>query len=203
MKLYDISQEVFTCAVYPGDPSPERIPLMKISAGDPCDLTAVRMCAHNGTHTDAPSHFIKGGKTIDQVPLEQFIGWACVIAHEGDITGDNVHTILESALKMDLDRDLNGEARKRLLIKGDATLTEEAAKVLAGRGILLYGNESQTVGPENAPMAVHKILLGAEIVLLDGIRLEGVPEGVYLLSAAPLDLGGADGAPCRAVLLEM
>ena len=75
--------------------------------------------------------------------------------------------------------------------------------MLAGRGILLYGNESQTVGPENAPMAVHKILLGAEIVLLEGIRLKSVPEGVYLLSAAPLDLGGAEGAPCRAVLIEI
>ena len=203
MKLYDISQDVFTCAVYPGDPSPERITLMTIDGGAPCNVTALNMCAHNGTHVDAPYHFIEDGKTIDKMPLESYVGWACVIAHEGDITGDNVHSILESALKMDLDRGLNGEARRRLLIKGDATLSEEAAKVLAGRSILLYGNESQTVGPLDAPMAVHLILLGAQITLLEGIRLKNVPEGVYLLSAAPLNLGGADGAPCRAVLMEM
>ena len=75
--------------------------------------------------------------------------------------------------------------------------------MFADAGVLLVGNESQTVGPENAPMKVHLILLGAEVVLLEGIRLAKVPEGVYLLNAAPLNLGGADGAPCRAILLDM
>lgn len=67
--------------------------------------------------------------------------------------------------------------------------------------ILLLGNESQTVGPENAPMEVHLILLGAGTVLLEGIRLAEVSEGVYLLNAAPLNLSGADGSPCRAILI--
>ena len=74
--------------------------------------------------------------------------------------------------------------------------------LLKDANILLIGNESQTVGPENAPMEVHLILLGAGVVLLEGIRLAKVPEGVYLLNAAPLNLAGADGAPCRAILIE-
>ena len=78
----------------------------------------------------------------------------------------------------------------------------EAAKVFAASGILLLGNESQTVGPENAPMEVHLVLLGVGVILLEGIRLSEVPEGVYLLNAAPLNLSGADGAPCRAVLIS-
>ena len=69
-------------------------------------------------------------------------------------------------------------------------------------GILLLGNESQTVGPESAPMEVHKILLSADVVLLEGIRLSAVSEGAYLLNAAPLNLSGADGSPCRAVLID-
>ena len=77
----------------------------------------------------------------------------------------------------------------------------EAAKVFASKEMLLLDNESQTVGPEDAPMEVHLILLGAGIVLLEGIRLAEVPEGVYFLSAAPLNLAGADGSPCRAVLV--
>ena len=81
-------------------------------------------------------------------------------------------------------------------------LTEDAAKVFADHRILLFGNESQTVGPEDAPMAVHKILLSREIALLEGIVLKDVPEGRYFLSAAPLNLAGADGAPCRAYLME-
>jgi arylformamidase len=82
-------------------------------------------------------------------------------------------------------------------------VTLEAAEVFAEAGILLLGNESQTVGPEDAPMQVHLKLLGAQVVLLEGVRLEAVPEGVYLLHAAPMNLGGADGAPCRATLMEV
>ena len=65
----------------------------------------------------------------------------------------------------------------------------------------MLGNESQSVGPEDAPMEVHVILLSAEVVLLEGIRLSEVPEGVYFLNAAPLNLAGSDGSPCRAILI--
>ena len=81
-------------------------------------------------------------------------------------------------------------------------MTAEAARVFAAAGILLLGNESQTVGPPDAPKEVHLILLGAEVVLLEGIVLRDVPEGRYFLSAAPLNLGGCDGAPCRAYLMR-
>ena len=92
---------------------------------------------------------------------------------------------------------------KRILIKGEAIVSNEAAEVFATAGIDLLGVESQSVGPEDAPMAVHKTLLGAEVFLLEGIRLCEVSEGVYLLNAAPLSLAGADGAPCRAVLIDI
>ena len=54
----------------------------------------------------------------------------------------------------------------------------------------------------SAPMAVHLALLGADVILLEGIRLAELREGVYLLNAAPLNLAGADGAPCRAILID-
>ena len=197
MKIYDITQELFTCSVYPGDPSPERQVKLRISDGAMCNLTAFQMCAHNGTHVDAPYHFVNDGKTIDQVSLERFIGYAYVTEHHGDITAADAEAILQKA------RSLDAEAAKRILVKGPAVMTEEAAKVFAGAGILLFGNESPTVGPLDAPMNVHLIMLGAEIVLLEGIRLGEIREGIYLLNAAPLNLGGSDGAPCRAVLMEL
>ena len=81
-------------------------------------------------------------------------------------------------------------------------MTAEAAEVFSLGGIRLLGNEGQTVGPEDAPMQVHLILLRQEIVLLEGIVMKNVPEGRYFLSAAPLNLNGADGAPCRACLID-
>ena len=94
-------------------------------------------------------------------------------------------------------------ARYSPIITSAAWSGKNAAEVFAEAGILLLGNESQTVGPEDAPMQVHLKLLGAEVVLLEGIRLQKVTEGVYILNASPINLGGADGAPCRAILLEM
>ena len=196
MRIYDISQEVFGCAVYPGDPKPEKKTMMQISEGAVCNLSAFSMCAHNGTHVDAPLHFLDGGNSIDRVDLDRFIGYAYVAEHEGDILAADAERILEKAAKRDT------RAAERILVKGRAVMTAEAAKVFAEKKIRLFGNESQTVGPENAPMEVHLIMLGAEIVLLEGIRLADVEEGVYFLHAAPLNLGGAEGAPCRATLIS-
>ena len=195
MKIYDISQEVFGCQVYPGDPTPKKWVISSMEKGDLYNLTAFSMCAHNGTHIDAPFHFIKDGKTVDSVSLDTFIGMAYVAEYNGIVSADDATEILEKAKKQ------NSEAAKRILIKGDAEVSAEAAKVFAESNILLLGNESQTVGPENAPMEVHLILLGAGAVLLEGIRLAEVSEGVYFLNAAPLNLSGADGSPCRAILI--
>lgn len=195
MKIYDISQEVFGCQVYPGDPTPKKRVISSMEKGDLYNLTAFSMCDHNGTHIDATFHFIKDGKTVDSVSLNTFIGMAYVAEYNGIVSADDATEILEKAKKQ------NSEAAKRILIKGDAEVSAEAAKVFAESNILLLGNESQTVGPENAPMEVHLILLGAGTVLLEGIRLAEVSEGVYFLNAAPLNLSGADGSPCRAILI--
>ncbi|MCR4930317.1 MAG: cyclase family protein [Lachnospiraceae bacterium] len=197
MKVFDISQEVFTCKVFPGDPSPEREKKLSITEGAVCNLTAFNMCAHNGTHVDAPYHFLNDGKTIDQVDLDKFVGPAYVFEHEGNIEKEDAENIIKAAKKC------SDEAAKRILVKGNATVTKEAAKVFAREKLKLFGNESQTVGPEDAPMEVHLIMLGEEIVLLEGIRLSDVEEGEYILNAAPLNLGGADGAPCRATLMRL
>ena len=195
MKIYDISQEVFSCQVYPDDPTPEKKMLKSMEKGEVYNLTAFNMCAHNGTHIDAPFHFIKDGKTVDEICLEAFVGMAYVAEHQGIVTGDDAVEIIEKA------KEQNPEAAKRILIKGDVEVSLEAAKVFASSDILLLGNEPQTIGPQNAPMAVHLVLLGANVILLEGIRLSEVAEGVYFLNAAPLNLSGADGSPCRAVLI--
>ena len=190
MKIYDISQEVFSCAVYPGDPKPKKQILCATAAGDLYNLTAFSMCAHNGTHIDAPFHFLPEGKRVDQLPLDTFAGECFVARHMGDVTADDAQGILAKASGI-----------PRILIAGPVTVTAEAAQVFAAAGLKLLGNEGQSVGPENAPMAVHKLLLSRDIVLLEGIVLKDIPEGRYFLSAAPLNLAGADGAPCRAYLL--
>ncbi len=197
MKLYDITQELFGCVVFGGDPAPQKQTLNSISGGDLYNLTAISMCTHNGTHIDAPYHFVNSGKRIDQLDIYSMVGYAYVAEHMGDVTAEDAREILAHAAAA------HPDSPRRILIKGRATVTLEAAQVFAAAGVKLVGNESQTVGPEGAPMEVHLVLLGADVVLLEGVRLGEVPEGAYLLSAAPLNLGGCEGAPCRAILIDL
>ena len=159
------------------------------------DFGAVQMSLENGSSM----WFIlpDEGKTVDELALETFIGMAFVAMQEGELSAADAQAILQKA------RAHGDDAAKRILIKGRAVVSLAAAECFAAAGVLLVGSESQSVGPEEAPMAVHKALLGTGAVLLEGIRLDAVPEGKYLLNAAPLKLAGADGAPCRALLIEL
>lgn len=192
--VYDISQEILSCNVFPGDPRPEINRVNSIDSGDICNLTSLAMCTHNGTHVDAPFHFLNDGKTLEKMPLNSFVGDCYVTHHDGELDAQDAIKILEQAK--------NAGAGERILIGGKTVVTADAAREFAKAKIKLIGNESQTVGPENAPMEVHLILLKEEIVLLEGIVLSHVPDGKYILSAAPLNLAGCDGAPCRAVLIK-
>lgn len=135
MKIYDISQEVFSCAVFPGDPKPEKQTLCSTATGGLYNLTCLSMCTHNGTHIDAPFHFLHDGRTVDQMDLSIFVGDCYAARHEGDVTAADAEAILTKA----------GGA-ERILIAGEVTVTAEAAEVFANHRIKLLGNEGQTVG---------------------------------------------------------
>ncbi len=217
MKIYDISQEVFGCEVYPGDRVPKKTKDLRMADGEMYNLTSFEMCAHNGTHIDAPFHFLQDGDTVEKIPLEKMVGYCYVTEQDGEIGGEAAGEVLKAAGRAFEEEVAGGdvamknanaghacmEAAKRILFKGNAVITADAAHVFADAGIYLLGVESQSVGPEDAPMEVHKILLGEKVVLLEGIRLNEVKEGVYFLNAAPISLEGSDGAPCRAILMEL
>lgn len=111
MKIYDISQEVFGCQVYAGDPVPEKKLLCSMQKGSLYNLTAFSMCAHNGTHIDAPFHFIKDGKTVDSIDLDTFVGMAYVAEYHGIVSDSAAAEILEKARKQ------KTEAAKRIFLR--------------------------------------------------------------------------------------
>lgn len=189
MKIYDITQELFSGKVFPGDPAPSYERILKISEGAPCNLTSFTMGAHNATHIDSPYHFYDSGKTMEKVELSKCVGLCTVIELYEGYTEEDVIKVLKNS-------------QKRLLIKGSGVVTLELAKLFNKYEIVLVGVESQSVGPADGPMAVHLELLGREVVLLEGLVLSEVSVGEYFLSAAPIKLGESDGAPCRAILID-
>ena len=178
--IYDISQELFSGAVYPGDRSPEFKRVLTHGAGDGVNLTEVYMNAHNATHIDAPIHMVNGGKAIEELDLNACVGVCEVISYSDRVRIEQT------------DSD-------RILLSECENIDRDTAELLVKKGIRFLGVEGQSVGTRE----VHIMLLDAEVVILEGARLKNVPKGKYFLSAVPIKLGGSDGAPCRAILVDL
>lgn len=189
MKIYDMSREVFSARVFPGDPVPGFQPVLELEKGAPCSLTQLSLGSHSATHMDAPSHFLPGGRTIDQVELSRCVGPCRVLEAHGHLSGAWARAVM-------------GTGAKRVLLKGEVEISLEAAEEWAKGGLLLLGVEGMTVGPMSDPGPVHRALLGAEVAILESCDLSQVPQGGYFLVAQPLRYGGLDGAQARPLLLE-
>lgn len=187
--IYDISRELLSAPVYPGDPAPTRTILQSTALGDVCNLSALSMCAHSGTHIDAPRHFLEEGATVDRMPLDIGCGACQVVQADGVITGEAAERILQQV------------TAKRLLFKGAVTLDLSAAYVLADAALNLVGVEAQSVAAAHNCEAVHRCLLGRGVWLLEGLDLSAVEPGGYTLYALPLKIAESDGAPVRAILV--
>lgn len=188
MKIYDISKELFSSTVYPGDPAPEKELFYSTKKSDVCNLTRLTLGSHNGTHLDAPRHFFGEKHGVDRIPLEKTIGRCKVAELSGTVSAKQMGELLDPDTK-------------KLLIKGEILLTPEAAQVMAERKLDLIGVEGQTVGEGETQISIHRILLEAEVVILEGILLDEVTPGYYFLAAQPLKMEGLDGSPVRPVLL--
>jgi arylformamidase len=188
MKIIDISQELFSSVVFPGDLAPTFVRAKHVEQ-DGYNLTNINLCVHNGTHLDAPCHFIPGGKTIDQLDISVFYGKCRVAAFEGEISAEDIAPVLE-------------HCPERLLLKGECYFTAESAEMLTKSQVKLIGIERQSVDKDTGPKIIHHILLGAGLIPLEGLNLSSVQPGEYILSAFPINLAGSDGSPVRAVLIK-
>lgn len=191
MQIIDISRDITACELYPGDPEVRLEVVSTIAGGDSCNLSAIYTGLHNGTHADAPLHFIECGDSIEKADLSVFIGECQVVeVPEGPITGEYVNRYFPSGAK-------------RVLIKGNgnAWFMESAAEEIAFGGIKLIGTDSMSVGTHGAQIETHVAFLRENVAILENLDLQNVKPGKYFLLAQPLKIGGAEAAPVRAVLL--
>ena len=188
MVIYDISKELFSTTVYPGDPVPTSKSWFALERGDVCNLTSICLGSHSGTHIDAPKHFMAHGKDVAEVSLQKCVGDCQVVYCNGEITEEFIKNTLEDGID-------------KILFRGDVVLGIKAADSIVKRGINLVGVEASTVGDKQSQVLVHQKLLNNEIVILENLQLDHVPEGKYFLAAQPLKMQGVDGSPVRAILI--
>ena len=210
MKIYDISLTITPgLPVWPGDPPVMLKRVSKMEEGKHNNVSQLALSAHAGTHVDAPYHFIADGETIEKLPLEILVGPAQVVELPADCTEITAQILRQAGIDDGMQRVLLKTRNSRywtqpgLPFQTDfAALSPDGAEYLVARGVRLIGIDYFSIAPFNDSVPTHRVLLGAKLIILEGADLSQVPVGHYQLYCLPLKLGGSDGAPARAILIE-
>jgi arylformamidase len=204
-KIYDVtvplSPEVPT---FPGDPPFEVTFTHRIANGQPYNVARITLGTHAGTHVDAPYHFLADGATVEQLPLEILLGKCRVVellAREKIQRSDLEALDLRDDLRVLLKTRMSGQLRQPVFQEDFVYLTEDAASYLAQVGIKLVGIDYLSIekfGSTDYP--AHRVLLEAEVVIVEGLDLSEVEPGEYDMACLPLRIVGIDGSPARVIL---
>jgi arylformamidase len=208
MRLYDLSPPLTPAiAVWPGDVGFSREVALSIASGANIDLSSMRTTLHVGAHADAPSHYAAAGPGIGERPLETYFG-PCQVIRVPVNRGERILPAHLAVPIADLVR-----APRVLFHTGTfpdpnrwnsdfASLSPELIEALAAAGVRLVGIDTPSIDPESDPeLRAHQAVARHDLSILEGLVLDGVPEGLYTLIALPLRLPGADASPVRAVLV--
>jgi len=205
MVLYDLTVPLRTGIVtFPGDPPFSMSPYFERKKGDPFDLSLLSMGTHIGTHVDPPAHYLDGGATVDQIPLDTLIGEAFVLDMRRRKTIDAKD--IEESLPSDVKRVLFKTDNGPLLLKNEfhedyVSLTEMGARFLAENEVCLVGTDYLSIERyKNSGAPVHKTLLKTGALIVEGLNLMDIPAGRYEIFCLPLLIQGANGAPARVIL---
>ncbi len=208
MAIYDVSVPLRPgMPVYAGEPGPVLDFHSLISRGDSANVSALSLGSHTGTHVDAPYHFLDGRSTVDAMPLDALVGAADVIEHTVavDITAADLEAArLPADARRLLLRTPNGRFWEDSWFHTDFIgLAADAARWLVDRGFVLVGIDYMSIERFRSPdHEVHKTLLAAGVVIVEGLDLRRVAPGRYQMACAPLNVVGADGAPARVFLWD-
>ena len=204
--IYDITPPVTaSLAVWPGDTPPSREVLCDLKRGDSVTLSTLRATVHLGAHADAPSHYGLAAPAIDERALEYYLGPCQVM---------RVNVSRNSRVSLN---DLVGpiQAPRVLLVTGTfpdptvfnedfAALAPQLVDALHDRGVILVGIDTPSVDLfSSKDLPTHNQFLQHNMAILEGLALDGVPDGIYELIALPLKLVGYDASPVRAILRKL
>lgn len=202
----DVSVPLFAGMVHwPGDPGFELSNPAAISKGDVCNLTAVAMSAHTGTHMDAPLHFVGDGEPMDALPFDAVVGDARVIAIEDEVAitpGElESHDLQRGERVIFKTRNSSRDWVNQPFDEDFIHISVDAAKFLVERGVRTVGVDYLSIGGfKTGGVECHQIMLGAGIWVIEGLDLRKIEPGIYELVCLPLKLKGAEGSPARAIM---
>lgn len=207
MAIHDISMAIAPDMLYWPDTTVPAVEWeMRMSRGDIADVSRWVLGAHNGTHVDAPSHFLAGAPGLESVTLESLVGPALVVDLDDDVVSIGAGDLPLAELRPG-ERLLfkTSNSRHRLesssFDEGYVGIEPDAARAMVSAGVQLVGIDYLSIEPFGREVfESHHVLLGAGVTVVEGLDLRGIGPGRYRLTILPLHLMGAEAAPARAIL---
>ncbi|GFO53065.1 cyclase [Geomonas sp. Red276] len=204
MRIYDITIPLSDeLPVYPGDSPVVIAPWASIADGDSANIARITICSHSGTHIDSPRHFVEGGLTVDQIPVERLLGKAKVveIADVAEIGRQELERLPVRGVERLLLKTANAGLWKESGFKDSfVALARDGADYLVEIGVKLIGIDYLSIERSDGDGGVHRALLEHDVLIVEGLNLVDVPPGDYELICLPLKVKDGDGAPVRAIL---
>lgn len=189
---------------WPDDPPYRRQQVQEITGNGTVNLSAISGSVHIGTHIDAPLHFIPGGADVAALPLWKLCGPAVVVqvrAARDVAVEDFENAGIQNSDRVLLKTANEGLWRKPAFDPAYVAISARAARWLADRGVLLVGVDYLSIDRYDDPAKpAHHALLGAGIVVVEGLDLSQIAPGRYEMVALPLKLAGSDGSPARVIV---
>ena len=212
MKVHDVSLVMRPdMTTWNKEPGPTITPLRRIAKGDTANVSVVSFGDHTGTHVDPPVHFIDGGNTVDRLPIDALVGPCVVVDYTRTTHIDDAwlgSADLPAGAARILFKTRNSERWREPVQPFDrdfVALDRTAARWCVDRSLKLVGIDYLSIepqGPEKEGYPTHKTLLGAKIVIIEGLDLSEVRAGDYELACGAIKFEGGDGAPARVFLIE-
>lgn len=194
---------------YPGDTPFALRPLLRIAEGKVCNLSALELGTHAGTHVDPPYHFVADGIKVDELPLDLLIGKAYVVSVRG-VPAVTAQSLAAAGVPDDTERlliqtDNSCSVWDKPAFQPDYVyIAPDAARWIVDRGIRLVGTDYLSVEKFRAgEPQTHYTLLRAGVVIVEGLNLRELEPGWVRFICLPLRIEGGDGAPARAVARKL
>ncbi len=210
MTIFDISLTISPdLPIWPDDPPLELERFESMEKGGHNNITKISSSVHLGTHVDAPYHFLKAGRTVEQLALDVLTGPCYVVQLPDGVEAITADVLDRTEITAEMKRVLFGTRNSHFWARGESNfqtdyvaITEDGAQWLVERGVQLVGVDYLSVAPYGDSIPTHTVLLEAGVVVVEGLNLSNVMRGFYDLYCLPLKIAGCDGAPARAILIQ-